>query len=282
MKFDLARFMTALKEELRLFLGISIGVFLFILFFQPFPLDGFDFNNRLIFVAGLGLIVFVMLTLVRIGLSSIIQNLNNNKPETTLPYYMSGFIIMSLSSVAFAFYLYYVGSIPISFYIIFKVIVICLAPPVIIWMHDEVRSLRKVNESLRKELNETKHQLIEHRKNIPDKIIEFISETGSENFSLPVSNVALIKSADNYVEIVYEKSGIYNNKLLRSSLRNIEQQLKPFPDFIRCHRTCIVNKKYIEKLNRTNNNYWLTLKGIDEQIPVSRQYLLKLKEIIQS
>ncbi len=281
MKFDLARFMTALKEELRLFLGISIGVFLFILFFQPFPLDGFDFNNRLIFLAGLGLIVFVVLTLVRIGLSSIIQNLNHNKPETTLPYYMSGFIIMSLSSVAFAFYLYYVGSIPISFYIIFKVIVICLVPMVILRMHDERRILRKVNESLRKELNESKQQLIEHRKNIPDTIIEFISETGPENFSLPVSNVALIKSADNYVEIVYEKSGTYNNKLLRSSLRNIEQQLKPFPDFIRCHRTCIINRQYIEKLNRTNNTYWLTIKGINEQIPVSRQYLLKLKEIIQ-
>ncbi len=281
MKFDLASFMTALKEELRLFLGISIGVFLFILFFQPFPLDSFDFNNRLIFVAGLGFIVFIVMSLVRIGLSSIIQNLNPKKTETVLPYYMSGFTITLISSLAFAFYLHYVGSIASSFYIIFKVLVICLVPSAILWMHDEVKKLKAVNESLKKELSESIQQFNEHQNKAPDKTIEFISETGSENFSVALSDVAFIKSADNYVEIAYEKSGNYENKLLRSSLRNIEQQLKSYPDFIRCHRTCIVNSQYIEGLNRINNNYWLTIKEIDKQLPVSRQYLLKLKETIQ-
>ncbi|HEY3389606.1 MAG TPA: LytTR family transcriptional regulator DNA-binding domain-containing protein, partial [Prolixibacteraceae bacterium] len=63
-------------------------------------------------------------------------------------------------------------------------------------------------------------------------------------------------------------------------LKNIEQQLKPYPNFIRCHRICIVNTYYIEKLNRKFSNYWLTIKGSEELIPVSRQYLLKLKEAI--
>lgn len=280
MKIDLARFIVILKENLRLFLGIGIGIFLFILFFQPFPLEGFDFNNRLIFVAGLGFIVFIIMVLIRIGLSSFIQNFNHQRYQATLPYYMSGFLIMSLSSVAYAFYLNYVGSVPISFYIIFKVILICMAPPVLLWMHDELNSLRAMNKFLRKKLDEREKQLFKYRVKIPDKLIEFKSETASENFSLPSSAVTLIKSADNYVEIIYEESGIYNSKLIRNSLRNIEQQLKPLPEFIRCHRTCIVNSRYIEDLSRAQNNYWLKLKGMSEQIPVSRQYLLKLKEII--
>lgn len=46
-----------INRELKLFFWMSVGVFLFILFFQPFPLDKFDFNNRLLFVAGVAGIV---------------------------------------------------------------------------------------------------------------------------------------------------------------------------------------------------------------------------------
>jgi len=41
----------ALKKDVGLILSISFGFFLFILFFQPFPLDKFDFNNRVLLVA---------------------------------------------------------------------------------------------------------------------------------------------------------------------------------------------------------------------------------------
>ncbi|MBE9483689.1 MAG: LytTR family transcriptional regulator DNA-binding domain-containing protein, partial [Bacteroidetes bacterium] len=41
-----------------------------------------------------------------------------------------------------------------------------------------------------------------------------------------------------------------------------------------------VNSHYIDKLNKDFSSHWLSIKGYDERIPVSRQYLLKLKEII--
>jgi DNA-binding LytR/AlgR family response regulator len=93
-----------------------------------------------------------------------------------------------------------------------------------------------------------------------------------------LGEIALIKSADNYVEIVFLETNNFKKKLLRNTLKHIEQQLKPHSNFIRCHRICIVNTKYIEKLTKNYNNHWIIIKGYDEQIPVSRQYLLKLKE----
>jgi DNA-binding LytR/AlgR family response regulator len=97
---------------------------------------------------------------------------------------------------------------------------------------------------------------------------------------LLIADIAIIKSADNYVEIVYKEGNIFRKSLIRNTLKNIELQLKEYPNFICCHRICIVNKIYIEKLTKRFDTYWLTLKEFNEQIPVSRQYLLKLRESI--
>ena len=78
---------------------------------------------------------------------------------------------------------------------------------------------------------------------------------------------------------LYIKTGEYYRKKLIVILKNIEFQIKQYSNFLRCHRICIVNLHYIEeKLNRTNTNHWLTIKGFEEQVPVSRQYLIKIKE----
>ncbi|MCK5207989.1 MAG: hypothetical protein KAQ79_08210, partial [Cyclobacteriaceae bacterium] len=52
-----------LKYNLRLSTGISIGMFLFYLFFQPLDLKNADFNNKLVIIAGFGFITFFILGL---------------------------------------------------------------------------------------------------------------------------------------------------------------------------------------------------------------------------
>ena len=68
----LNQFIIHVRKNLGLFLSISFGVFLFVLFFQPFNLDYFEFNNRLIFVAGMATILQLRIT----RLSGIIFNVD--------------------------------------------------------------------------------------------------------------------------------------------------------------------------------------------------------------
>lgn len=280
MNRKLNHFITLLKENLGLFLSISFGLFLFILFFQPFPLDHFDFNNRLLFVAGFAAIVFLFMVIVRINFHWLVKRSMQNNPEPFSLYYISGFIILALSSVAFAFYLHYVGLVEITFFIMAKVVLICLAPPVVLGLYDSIKELRQKNELLLKEKEAAQKQVEKYEDDYLNKSIEFVSEKSTENLILPVSEVAFIRSADNYVEVVYREGESFKKRLLRNTLKNIEQQLKPFPDFIRCHRICVVNIRFTEKLLRKYSGHWLTIKGFDEQIPVSRQYLLKFREAI--
>jgi len=280
MNTKLNRLIYLLKNNIGLFLSISFGVFLFVLFFQPFPIEGLNYNNRLLFMAGLGAIVFLFMILIKIVFPWLIRNNDQNNHEPIFLSYMSGFIILALCSVAFAFYLHYVGSVSISFHIMLKVALICLAPPVILRLYDIIKELRQQNDSLIIEQRVIQKQVEKYEEDYLNKSIEFISENNTENFALLIADVAFIKSADNYVEITYKEIDNFKKKLLRNTLKNIEQQIKPYSNFIRCHRICIINKHFIEKLHKSYNNHLLTIKGYDEKIPVSRQYLLKIKEIL--
>ncbi len=279
MNKKLSQFGEILKENLKLFLSVSLGVFLFVLFFEPFPLESFDFNNKSLYVAGFGGIVFLFMVIVRVLIPWFFRRCSENKQEPVLPYYFNGFIIMLLSSIAFAFYLYYLGLVTLTVFVIFKVVLICLVTVVVLRVWDVINDLRQQNESLIIEKILVQKEVEKYEDELLNKTIEIISENNTENLKLTVSDIIFIKSADNYVEIVYKEGDNFRKKLLRNTLKNIEIQLKPYSAFVCCHRISIVNIHHVEKLNRSDNNNRLEIKGYDEQIPVSRQYLIKLKRV---
>jgi hypothetical protein len=261
-------------------MSISFGVFLFVLFFQPFALDKFEFNDRLIFTAGLGVTAFLFMMLVRILFSMFILHKGITEAYQTLILLLRGFSLFTLSSVAFAFYLRYVGGVRITFYVMLKVLLICLAAPVVIRIYDIINNLKFINDILVQEKKILLKQVEHFEEDYFGKTIEFVSENCTDALKLQVADVVYIRSADNYVEIVYQDTDSYKKKLIRNTMKSIEQQIKSFSNFIRCHRICIVNTHFIEKLYKSQDNYWICLKGYDEKIPVSRQYLLRIKEMI--
>jgi DNA-binding LytR/AlgR family response regulator len=60
----------------------------------------------------------------------------------------------------------------------------------------------------------------------------------------------------------------------------MEDQLKPFSQMIRCHRTFLINLDHVIKLQREYGRIYLKMNGIEEAIPVSRQYLLGIKNAL--
>lgn len=271
--------MFLIKQDAGLYLGISLGIFLFILFFQPFPSGNFDFNNWLLFVAGLAAIIYMFLILVRIFLRLIIRDKEQIYDE---PYIHSGveeFIIWLTCSVAAIFYLRYVGSVTITFYITFKVILICLIPPLIVRIYDRLKILRQENEILIREKESLQQALHDFEKGDLNKSIEFVSDNINEHIIFQLSDIILFKSADNYVEIIYKEDKDIRKSFIRSTLKSVELQLKPYSNFIRCHRTAIVNRYHIQSINKKYGSHSLIMRDYEEDIPVSRQYLFNIKKL---
>jgi hypothetical protein len=279
MNHKLRRLLFLIKQDAGLYLGISLGIFLFILFFQPFPSGNFDFNNWLLFVAGFAAIIYMFLILVRIFLRWVIRDKEQIYDE---PYIHSGieeFIIWLLCSVATSFYLQYVGSVNITFYITFKIILICLIPPLIVRFYDRLKLLKQENETLLREKESLQQTVHDYEVGNLNKTIEFVSDNINENVVFQLSDIILVKSADNYVEIIYQEGTEIKRSIIRSTLKSVELQLKPYSSFIRCHRTAIVNRYHIQSINKKFGSYSLSMRDHEEDIPVSRQYLFKVKNL---
>lgn len=108
------------------------------------------------------------------------------------------------------------------------------------------------------------------------------TETKKDDFILQGEYFAYAKSEGNYIDFYREEQGMLQKELKRISLKNFESQLKPYPQFMRCHRAYLVNTARIVKITGNAQGYLLSLKGTDEKIPVSRTYLPLFEPLLSS
>lgn len=92
---------------------------------------------------------------------------------------------------------------------------------------------------------------------------------------LPLKNIKKISIDGNYSRILDNKNMKYE---LKQSLKNWETEL-PENCFIRIHRSTIINKNYIEKIEPWHNyTYKIYLNNSDEPEDVSRRYAAIIKK----
>lgn len=94
------------------------------------------------------------------------------------------------------------------------------------------------------------------------KTIETIPvNTGKKIVLVKVADIILFKAEDKYVT-VFDTEG--NKHIINQSLNYLEGQLPP--NFLRVHRTHIINKNSIKEIRKTfNSRYAFTLKGAEEE-----------------
>lgn len=102
-----------------------------------------------------------------------------------------------------------------------------------------------------------------------------------ESFSVDPDSVLYIESEGNYVGIVYHGKDRTYKKMLRSTIKQVEEMLKSESGFVRCHRAFIVNVNHILNVSGNAQGYKLSLRFTDEIIPVSRTYNKLLKDSLR-
>lgn len=272
--------LSSLKNELARLFIISFGVFLFILFFQPFPLDMLDYNNRLLYVTGFGAITFIIACTIYVLIPIIMPKwFDIHEWESGLPFILN-ILYLVLTVTAFIFYIRYVGKSSLSLYVLFKVVLVCLLPLIILLILYKNKSLERIIEKLQEQNRRYYSKLQTNEKDRENGEIEILSENKSDKLRLKYAQIVSVKSANNYTEINYLENNRVIKKLLRNTLKNIETQLSQRKIFIRCHRTSLVNVSYIDKLFRSYSGYSLKLTCCDELIPVARQYVIHIKDAL--
>lgn len=104
-----------------------------------------------------------------------------------------------------------------------------------------------------------------------------VIKDGSEVSRVPVSDIVWIDAAGDYMCVHTTDS----THILRKTMKELEKELDP-KQFIRSHRSIIVNKSSVEKLCcQVNGEYHLVLSN-GEELKVSRSYRKKVKGAIIS
>jgi DNA-binding LytR/AlgR family response regulator len=102
--------------------------------------------------------------------------------------------------------------------------------------------------------------------------------TGSgkkEKIYLETDHLILVSSEDNYAILHIFENNKTVKKMMRITTNEIEKQLNK--NFVRCHRSYIVNINKVKDYYGNINNSKLVLEGINHHVPVSRALSDKIK-----
>lgn len=103
-------------------------------------------------------------------------------------------------------------------------------------------------------------------------LLSIRDENGKPMLSIAQEDILLLKSENNYTAVFFRQAEKVEKKLIRSSLKNILQQLPP-PHFLRIHRSYSINLHNLSSVDRKNGELQVKLKQLpDLPLKVSETY----------
>jgi hypothetical protein len=97
-----------------------------------------------------------------------------------------------------------------------------------------------------------------------------IAKNTKEAFSIHENDLFFIKAEGNYCKIFYKKESELKQKLIRSSLKEIEKCIQNTDTFIRCHKSYIINISKVSDVTGNARGYLFHFPENDHKIPGSR------------
>ncbi len=100
-------------------------------------------------------------------------------------------------------------------------------------------------------------------------LLSIKGELVNENFTIPAEELLYVKSSDNYSEFYYTTPEGIRNRLIRLTLKKVEEQI-PYDYIIRSHKSYIVNMIHVNSITGNANNAMIHFKNKEMSLPVSR------------
>lgn len=259
---------TGLKNQI--ITGSIIGLFVsFILIvFQPFGTYEFRMDYKLLFLFGYGIVCAISYSIYYFLLMTFIpkwfapQKWNIAKEIVTV---IPVLIMMSIAS--FYYYSIVMKSYNIKTggfgYFFLLCITVFIIPLAVFYYYKGLKS---------------KLTIVKQTSDLKGYIISIESNNKKEKPVIVRSEELIyIKSEGNYIEVVVKN--IEKPYLIRNTLNFVESKL-PKGEFIKVHRSYIVNTKSLDSLTLSGSSYVVKIKGTDLLIPVSRSTVKVVRDIV--
>lgn len=252
---------------------VGLFVFLFLYIFRPFNLSFLHVNNALEYTISLGCISFLVVLLFLFIIPIIFKNYFTQEKWNIGKNLI--FTLNCLVTIAFFCWLYSLLSKPENlptanlFRFVFYTLSVSVFPLILFFIIDEKIS-RKKRQKIATKLKIEK-KLIPH---IPTKDTTLIltSKNRKEKLTIHLNELIYITSEGNYICVFTKKSNVLKESILRNTLTNISKDLELYNSLVRCHKSYIINSKYINDIQGNARGYILKSAIIPFDIPVSRSF----------
>ncbi|AFK02613.1 LytTr DNA-binding region [Emticicia oligotrophica DSM 17448] len=248
-------------------LGEGAFIALFLIVFQPLGVSEWHDPNKVWHLIGFGLITTLCGLILRLGIFKTFPKYHNEAFWNVGREILA--IMLLILMIAFGNLLYsnFAFHLKISFgtffWMFIGVMIIGVFPATFGVMLNYIVQLKKYTRPI---------EIHHHAEPFtPSSTIKLIAENEKDFIELSATKLLYIESSDNYSTIVFEKEGVLQKELLRSSLTRLEGQIN-YPNIVRCHRSFIVNLDKVANVTGNAQGYKLHLEVPALQVPVARKY----------
>ena len=269
------------REKWNSIIWISISLGLFLILLQPF---GFIAQQRWHLFFAYVIIGLVTLTVNYFGLPYLLPRIFDEKKWTVMKatlFLSYNFVLIGMWNHAFNT-LIFKNSLPLLVdplelvMTVFKTTLLGTAASGF-YILIRYNLLTRRYLEIAQELN---NQVSSQGTSAKDKEYEYILALTLEGKKISINREDLIylKAEGNYLAFRLKSNSNGVSQLYRGKMKDAEVQLRSYPEFIRCHRSYLVNLRFISKLNGNSKGLIISLNHIDHNIPVSRTMIDNLKE----
>jgi hypothetical protein len=238
--------------------------------FQPFQLDEVK-GDIGIYTLGLGMNAVISMLLFYVLLPKFLPSLYDSSCWTIKHHFILMLCITLVISVFNYIYNSTIGygiaphhSLPKFIYITFTVGVL----PILIISYLSERLEKNKNLSEAKDLK-SKLKVSSAKEDIPIEIVS--NDTIPQILNMDLRDLLFAQAQNNYSQIYCSNADSVTSQMLRISLKELHIQIG-HPYIIRCHKSYLVNKANIEKVDGNSRSLFVQLKNSDIEIPVSRSF----------
>ena len=145
--------------------------------------------------------------------------------------------------------------------------------------NDENEHGEEVGKEVEKEADEDddKHDGKQDKEECP---VILHTDNTSQDFTIIPSKIIYVESVGNYSNVYFIDNEQISSRTLRSTIKQLKEELRDYSFIVQCHRAFLVNLMYVESLEGTNNRFFINLFSFDKKIPLSRPNRAAIKEAI--
>lgn len=253
---------------------VPLFVSLFMVTFQPFGLQMLVHEHKNLLLVGYGFVTFLVLGFDMYVLPLIIPKLSCEEGWLVINEVL--YLTWIVLSISIGNYFYSVLFSIASWHGLYGLMVfigftfaIAIIPTAGIIVFSYNYLLRKNLEGAR-EVTRLATGKGDPKRN--ESSIQLVSGNGRQEIQTTAFQLLCIESVGNYVNTWNLEEGKIVHRVIRNTLKNIEEQLRDTEGLFRCHRAYIVNLRHVVHAEGNSQGYRLRMNYLEQEIPVSRNY----------